>query len=147
MVSNILFIIISALAFKKVLLWDVNSDYQKWKDKIPVKHTKEWFDRALRLIPSFIFLYIPLVNSSLWSLVISFLVVFGVIFSVWWELFDGLYNRKRGFRWRFNGSIDSDDPFLDKFLYKIGDKKEAILKLGLISIFTILYLSCLLKLI
>jgi hypothetical protein len=59
---------------------------------------------------------------------------------VWWELFDGFYNKMRGFKWRFNGTIDADDSKLDQFLYKIGDTWEGILKIGLILISLIAYI-------
>lgn len=61
----------------------------------------------------------------------------GVLF---WELFDGFYNKIRGFSWRFNGSKDEDDSWLDKLLYNLSPKQQMLLKWGLISIFTTLYI-------
>lgn len=60
--------------------------------------------------------------------------------AIWWEFFDGFYNKIRGFSWRFNGTVDPDDSFLDKLLYKLSPSQETILKWGLIIIFTTLYI-------
>ena len=37
----------------------------------------------------------------------------------YWLLFDGIYNRIRGFNWWFTGSNDRDDAGTDNFLQSI----------------------------
>jgi hypothetical protein len=118
--------ILAIIWFFLVLKWDVNTDFKKWKENKPIKHTKEGIIRALLLLPSVVLLTLP--DFTIWKL----LAAASLEASVWWELFDGLYNKKRGFKWRFNGSQEPDDSRLDKFLYHLSDSKETLLKWGLI---------------
>ena len=127
-------IILASILFFTILYLDVQSDYKKWKDNKPVNHFKEWAFRALFLVPSVILLALPWLSISK-LIAASFME--GVLF---WELFDGLYNKIRGFSWRFNGSKDKDDSWLDKLLYNLSPKQQMLLKWGLISIFTTLYI-------
>jgi hypothetical protein len=126
--------IIAALGFVGVLWWDIISDYKKWKKKIPINHTGQLILRSFLLIPCILLLVIPYV--SVWQI----LAALGMAGSIWWEFFDGFYNKIRGFSWRFNGTVDPDDSFLDRFLYKFSPLQETILKWGLIVIFTTLYI-------
>lgn len=126
--------LLAIIWFFGILYLDVESDFKKWKNNVPVKHTKEAIERGLMLLPTFGLLMVH-TNWRVWDV----LITMGLMGSVYWELFDGLYNTLRGFKWRFNGSVDEDDSILDKFLYKIGDKWEAVLKLGLIVLFLFLY--------
>jgi hypothetical protein len=82
-------IILAALCFGGVLWWDVSSDYRKWLKGIPINHFKEGVIRSLLLVPSTLLLGLPDI--------ISWQTAFGALlqFSVWWELFDGWYNKKR----------------------------------------------------
>lgn len=126
--------IIAALGFIGVLWWDVISDYKQWRKKIPINHGNELVLRAFLLIPSILLLVLP--YSSL-SNILAAILMEG---AIWWEFFDGFYNKIRGFSWRFNGTVDPDDSFLDKILYKLSPSQETILKWGLIIIFTTLYI-------
>jgi hypothetical protein len=126
-------ILIALAWFIVVLRWDILDDFQKWQNNIPINHAKEWRIRGLYMIPSFILFILPQINW--WQPVI----VFFMIGSIWWEFFDGFYNKLRNKPWRFNGSVDPDDSILDKFLYKIGDTWEAVLKWGLILVSVALY--------
>src|SRR5690606_33101385 len=128
--------------FAGVLRWDLLSDIDKWNKDIPVNHTREAVVRTLLLFPTFALLLWPklVTPDGFWMIIVEGTVTTGVIFSVWWEIFDGLYNKYRGFKWRFNGSVDADDSLLDQFLYKIGDTWEGILKIGLIITFLISYI-------
>jgi hypothetical protein len=128
-------ILLGILSFILVLVWDVLSDYRKWVNKIPVKHTYEALIRGLLLIPSFVFLVLPKEQS-----ITLYFTTAALISSVWWELFDGFYNKIRGFKWRFNGSRDPDDSKLDMFLYNIGDTWEGVLKISLIILFLTFYI-------
>ena len=133
-------ITLSIILFFIVLRWDVYSDYNKWKTGIPVKHGKEAVIRGVYLIPSFVTLYLFKHPVGFWSIVFTALVIIGLMGSFYWELFDGWYNKLRGFKWRFNGSKDPDDSKLDRFLYNLNDFWEGVLKISLIILFLTLYI-------
>lgn len=130
-ISNCL---IALIWFVGVLYWDVSTDYKKWKKKKPVDHTTDWLLRGLLIIPSTVLLSLPEITLQRIG---AALLMQGFL---WWELFDGFYNLMRGFSWRFNGTVDPDDSFLDKILHKLSPLQETILKWGLIIIFTSLYI-------
>lgn len=134
--------ILAAIVFYLVLRWDVFDDYIKWKEGRAVKHFKEAIIRGVLVLPSAVLLYWPkYITCESWrSYVFYAAIVIGLIGAVWWEFFDGWYNKKRGYRWRFNGSVDKDDSWFDKFLYGIGDVAEGILKISLILLFLALYI-------
>jgi len=126
--------ILAVLLFTGVLYLNVNTDYNKWLKNIPIKHARNWFLRGLELIPCIILLNYPWFDLRQ---IVSSIFLSG---AIWWEFFDGWYNKKRGFKWRFNGSKDKDDAFLDKILRKFTPKQQAILKWSLIILFLILYI-------
>lgn len=132
---NILCFLAAIIAFILILKWDVTDDYEKWKKELPVKHGKELIPRMLLLcIPGILF-SIP-VFPAVWAIItIPFMLG-----SWWFEFFDGWYNKKRGFAWRFNGSVDKDDAKTDKFLRRFSPKVQAIIKWSLITLFTVLYI-------
>ncbi len=137
----IICLLVAIVSFYLVLRWDVYSDVKKWHlfnttgdSKYLVKHTKEAVLRAVLLIPTSILLFLP--ERSL----IQIPIIIAMIIAWWWEFFDGLYNKKRGFTWRFTGSDDPDDAKSDDFLQKLTFKQQAMLKWGLIVIFTGLYI-------
>lgn len=127
------------ITFVIVLSWDIITDYIKWKKHIPVNHKKEAIIRAFLLAPTIYCLLFPLKFVGLGDFLFRLTFSLMLVFSIWWELFDGVYNKLRGFKWRFNGSVDPDDSILDKFLYKIGDFWEGILKWSLIILSSIGY--------
>lgn len=135
----ILSYIVAVYWFYHQLRRDVLSDFRKWVQNIPVKHTKEAIMRVINLSPSFALILWPKLywHHNFW---LASLTSAGIIFSIWWEFFDGWYNKIRGFHWRFNGSVDKDDSFLDKFLYGIGGTWETLLKWGLIILALIGYI-------
>lgn len=127
-------IILSILWVIGVLIWDLLSDFKKWKKDIPVKHTDEALLRVLILLPAIAGFSAPDFDP------LTMVSAAAMIFSWWWEFFDGFYNKLRGFSWRFNGSHDDDDPVLDEFLYKFSAKQQMLLKWSLIILTTILYI-------
>jgi hypothetical protein len=129
-----MFIILAILSFAAVLYWDVKSDFNKWKKGLPVKHKKEMLIRCLLLTPTTLFL--TLANFSLINIPLAILMQG----AWWWELFDGFYNKIRGFSWRFNGSEDDDEADTDELLRQLKPQEQAILKWGLITLFTTLYI-------
>jgi hypothetical protein len=126
-------VILAAIWFGGVLYWDIRSDYRKWKAKKPINHINEWVLRIFLMVPC---VYLLSHGQSIWKVITAALM----ISSIWWELFDGFYNKVRGFPWRFNGTVDPDDSFLDKILHKLSPLQETLLKWGLIVIFTTLYI-------
>lgn len=123
-------IILSIIYFFGILGWDISSDYKKWKKDIPINHTKDALLRILLLLPAIIGL--SLHNFS----ILMLLIATTMVFSWWWELFDGIYNKIRGLSWRYNGSFDPDDSKLDTFLYHLNTTQETLLKWGLILLST-----------
>lgn len=126
-------ILLAIIWFSGILYWDVISDYNRWM-KESIDHTKEGIMRTFLLVPSTLLLCYP--EFSIWNIVASVILQA----TVWWELFDGFYNNKRRFHWRFNGTIEPDDPKLDIFLRKLSPRQQAALKWGLILISLIMYI-------
>ena len=133
---------IGILWFFIILKWDVYSDHKKWMRKEPVNHSKDAIIRVLLLLPCYgLLLYPKLVDRyNVWHILIQCFIVAMLIASVWWELFDGWYNIKRGYKWRFSGTKDADDAKSDKILYLFSETERALLKFTLIACFLILYL-------
>jgi hypothetical protein len=129
-----MYILFAIIWFAGVLIWDVASDVRKWKNNIPINHTKEMITRCLLLTPSALALWLN--NFS----IVALPIVLAMQGAWWWELFDGFYNKMRGFKWRFNGSKDPDDSRLDSFLYHMSATKQTLLKWGLIALSTTLYI-------
>lgn len=125
-----------------VLAWDIITDYNKWLKSRDINHTKEWWLRVALLIPSTILFTIPMSYDLPLFLAVMLAPVFMQAF-VWWLLFDGIYNKLRGFGWWFNGSDDgaNKDSKLDIFLMRLKDWQEAVLKIGLAAGSIILYIK------
>jgi len=130
-ISNYLY---ATIWFILVLWWDVWTDYKRWQRKIPINHVDEWVLRIVLLAPTIHLLSLP--YDPVWI----FLPASLMVGALWWELFDGFYNKIRKFPWRFNGTVDPDDSWLDKILHKLSPLQETILKWGLIVISTTLYI-------
>ena len=124
-------IILASILFLTILYLDVHSDYKKWKENKPVNHLKEWLFRALFLVPSTILLALPEFS------ILSVLYSVGVVGFTWLLLFDGFYNKIRGFSWWFLGSEDLNDAWWDKFQRKIPPKILKISKIVVPLIFII----------
>lgn len=113
---------------------DVQTDYKRLSSNT-INHNRGAWLRIAGLIPSICLLYFPLQSDSLLYTTIKLLASVGILFSVYWEFFDGWLNKKRGYSWRFNGSDDSNDASSDNFLQKYTPKQQAVIKWGLILIF------------
>lgn len=97
------------LLFLCALGADVYTDYERWKKSKRVNHRIGTIYRIVLLIPSF-FLF----TAGADRFIIQSLAVLMMQFSWFWFLFDGIYNKLRGFKWWFRGSVDKDDAKLDK---------------------------------
>jgi hypothetical protein len=138
---NIVILLLCIYWVYRVLKWDVETDYAKWIEEQPIKHTKEAYERIALLAPPLVGLSCILHVNFATALIVTFLF----LFFTYWTLFDGWYGlkRKRGF---FDvGSEDGkDDAITDNFLQKLKPWQHKLLKLGGITISLFLYLKCLL---
>lgn len=107
--------LVAILLFVAVLIWDVITDYRKWLKSKAVDHKKESWLRIILLLPSMIFFIIAHSQNTWWV----FVDVWAMTGFVFWFLFDGIYNKLRGFNWWFTGSDDADDAGTDNFLQTI----------------------------
>ncbi len=117
---------LAIISFIAVLAWDIASDYRKWLRQKSVAHAKEAWLRCLLLIPSIVIFTIAHPGNSWWHLVYTLLMCF----FVYWLIFDGIYNKLRGYDWWFTGSNDPDDAATDNFLQSIPKWLHILIKLG-----------------
>lgn len=117
--------ILATILFIAVLLYTVQRHYKLWRQAIsqpnageatPIKHKKEFALRCILMLPSVALFTIHHSPFSLWSLVVSALMI-GYLF---WFLFDGLFNLKRGKEWWFIGTVDKDESFFDNIKRWLG---------------------------
>ena len=132
-------IILAILTFVVIMHFDVQSDFKRLESNT-INHKRGAWLRTLALIPTFGCLYFPLDSLTFGHIALKVFIVSGLLFSWWWEFFDGWLNTKRGKSWRYNGSDDTDDAGTDNFLQKYTPKQQAIIKWSLIVLFTTLYI-------
>lgn len=128
-------ILIAAVLFTAVLIWDVETDLKKWKNNIAVKHAKEWWLRVALLLPTIILLTVahPQENGYSWATLKVLLTVGWFVSFLWWLLFDGIYNNRRGYGWWFRGSFNDKghrDSWFDGLQEMIGTAFSIFLKVG-----------------
>jgi len=103
----------AVISFFAILAWDVITDYRKWLKHRGVKHTDEaWLRVLLMIAPTIFFCIAHKPHFDIWVLVNVALMQF----FTFWLLFDGFYNKIRGFDWWFAGSDDEDDAWLDNII-------------------------------
>lgn len=127
---------IAVISFFAILAWDVITDYRKWLKHHSVDHGAEaWLRILLMIVPTVFFCIAHTPEFDIWVLTnVGFMQFF-----TFWLLFDGLYNKLRGYGWWFAGSDDQDDPFLDDLIQKY-PKLAAILKVAGAVIFITIYI-------
>lgn len=130
-------LLIPIILFLSVLIWDILTDYNKWKKNIPVKHKKEFWIRFYLLLPSII-LFTAFHPFIWWIGLILVSIMEGFTFML---LFDGFYNRLRGDNFWFTGSDDEDDASTDNFLQRLSKVQLILFKTipTAISIFFYIY--------
>ncbi len=124
--------LISGIAvFVVVLALFLSHDLSKWRNNEPVDHGGKTVLKRLPLqLPSVAMFAVYAHNW--WAVPISYIM----ISALWWEFFDGIYNAKRGLRWRYNGSFNDPghtDAATDRFLKNLKPWQQALLKWGLIG--------------
>jgi len=71
----------------------------------------------------------------------GWLISAGMVCSVWFLLFDFLFNKIRSLEWFWNGNqIGKKAAFTDRILRKIPAIWQLVLKAGLAALFIILYI-------
>lgn len=104
---------LAVISFLAVLAWDVITDYRKWLIHRAVDHGAEaWLRVLLMIVPTVLFCISHTPQFDIWVLANVALMEF----FTFWLLFDGLYNRIRGYGWWFAGSDDEDDAWLDNII-------------------------------
>lgn len=127
---------IAVISFFAILAWDVITDYRKWLKQRSVNHTDEaWLRVLLMIVPTVFFCIAHTPAFNIWVLIdVALMQLF-----IFWLLFDGIYNKLRGFGWWFAGSDDPDDSVLDNFLQEY-PVAGAILKIGGSILFITIYI-------
>jgi len=127
---------IAVISFFAILAWDVVTDYRKWLKQRSVNHTDEaWLRVLLMIVPTVFFCIAHTPAFNIWVLIdVALMQLF-----IFWLLFDGIYNKLRGFGWWFAGSDDPDDSVLDNFLQEY-PVAGAILKIGGSILFITIYI-------
>lgn len=130
-------LILGIIWFLIVMAADLYSDYEKWLSERVVKHTLEGWERGIFLLPSIAFICFHF-NVPVWKY-IDFAIFEAFLY---WVLFDGIYNKIRGFDWWFFGSFgdpggDAKTDILQKHIGLTGAK---ILKIGGIIITLTLFI-------
>jgi len=72
----------------------------------------------------------------------SILISSGLVCSVWFLLFDFIFNKIRGLEWFWNGNqLGKKAAFTDRILRKIPAIWQLVLKVGLAALFITLYIA------
>lgn len=125
-----------------VLVWDLVSDYKKWKKEIPVAHTREGWVRLALLLPSLFFFALPIYHDYFpnWKFFLyAVLSPSALLGSYYLFFFDGIYNLLRKQKFFFPGTDDPDDSITDDFFQKLTPLQHALTKIFLIILFTSVY--------
>ena len=111
-------------------------NYYHWLDNKAVNHSKEWIAMAVASLPAIYFFTKASALPWYFPAPISALMIAWFI----WLLFDGLYNKIRGFNWWFTGSDDKDDAVTDNFLQSVALWQQKFIKVGGLALFVTLYI-------
>ncbi len=129
--------------FVVALLLTVDRHYELWKHaqslpntelETPIKHKSEKWIRLALFVPTIVLLSWQLQFTG-FGIAASFFFV-----CCWiWFLFDGFFNKKRGFNWWYIGTVDKDESGLDDLKRELGPRWTKILQIGLCVLSTIFY--------
>lgn len=130
-------LLFSFIWFVFILNVEIKYDLKKMMQHTDVVHRYKPFKRFLFLLPAVVAL--SLINGN--GLLVSVLLSLSVLALAWWLLFDGIRNLEVGENWWFNGSPygKEDDSWLDRWLRKIPDKHEKLIKIGGLLFFLSIY--------
>lgn len=119
-------IIIATVILLLIVCIKLLINYEDWINVRPINHTKEWCFMAIAAAPA-IYFY-TMASSLAWYLAAPLSAAMMAFFI--WLLFDGLYNKVRGYNWWFTGSDDADDARTDNFLQSIDLWLHKLIKIG-----------------
>jgi len=109
-----------------IILIKVFINYEDWLNARHVKHTKEWLYMAAASLPAIFFFTKASALTWYYAAPLSALMIAFFI----WLMFDGFYNKIRGFNWWFTGSDDKDDAKTDNFLQGLKLWQHVLIKIG-----------------
>lgn len=131
------------ILFLVALAIELLIDYKAFLKARIVKHKTKPVKRFFMLLPSIICFTAN--HPFNWYEASPIVII--MLAASWWLLFDGLYNIIRNYPWWFNGGhndpTEPDSSILDKWLSKLSDKWEAIIKIGLAGSLIIIYIKTL----
>ena len=110
-------ILAATILFATVFLWDLITDYNKWK-KAPFDHKDKWIRGLLLLFPTMC-LTVALKQHGQ-GLLFSILYSLFLVNITFWTLFDGFFNVIRKLPWNYVGLPDPWDAGLDKLQRRYG---------------------------
>ena len=131
-------IIIAIILLLAALGLKLATDYKLWLKDKGINHKKEWWRwlvTAGTCAPSIILF--TLSSNFFWYLGLP--IVCGMCAAFIWLLFDGIYNKLRGFNWWYTGTDDPGDAASDNFLQAIPTWTQIILKTVPLGILIYLY--------
>lgn len=131
--------IIAIMLYIVLFSYILQTHLELWEQGKTINHTKWLLYRQIGFIPIVLGLLIAKGDFNL----LLIIATFGLLNSVWWLLFDGLFNIKRGFNWWYNGSFgeeEVDGSWFDSLLKNLKPWQDGLIKIGLITIFLSLYL-------
>jgi len=140
MLFPIINIIIATILFYRILKKDVLSDFTKWDNNISIKHKKEWAIRAFHLIPTLLFLILPVYTLSLNTLY-KFLSACSLVAFTYLILFNGWFNTKRNYPYWSTGSDDEDDAITDNILQSLPKWSRIPLQILLVAVSLFFYIK------
>lgn len=150
------YIIFAITLFFILLSLNVSRHYRLWKEsqkwpivgkRIPINHKEENKIRLVIFSPV-VFLFMLGVNGlnkqsvlMHWLSLAGLLIICsGMVACSFWFIFDGLFNRKRGFKWYFEGTVDFDEAKSDNILRGMTVAQKLLLQVGSSVGFILLYL-------
>lgn len=128
--------ILSILNILLILTIKIIYDYKQWLNKKSIHHTLEWVLMVVGMSWA-IYKLSTQMNSGL---VVNLGIASGMVAFFMWNMFDGIYNKLRGYNWWFTGSNDGDDAKTDNFLQSLSPLMQKVVKIGGLALFTTLYI-------
>jgi hypothetical protein len=139
-----MYISIACFLFVVVLIYSVQRHYKLWRtaqqqpnagEATPIKHAFEFRMRILMLLP----VCALFIHAKSWTVLIGSATILMIGF-VFWFLFDGLSNLKRGKDWWFIGTIDKDESSFDNVKRQLGPVWTKIIQISLAAVSVLLYI-------
>jgi hypothetical protein len=123
-------VLVSCILFFAVLGLFLALHFRRWLQTRGVNHKRTALIRCACLLPSTAGFTMASPGQHFWVFILAaFMQAF-----VFWVLFDGFYNRLRGFKWWYGGGhndpTEKDDSILDQFISSTNGFLGQIIKLA-----------------